>query len=64
MAPNNIDNIFVNFGNALHITKILALKILVFYGCSPASYMNISRQCRSAPRRHQMKSFPVAASFM
>ena len=41
------DIIFMNFGNALCITKILALKILVLYRCSPASYMNITRQAVS-----------------
>ena len=56
------DNIFVNFGNALHITKILASKILLLYKCSPASYINISRQYWRAPHRHQMENFPVAAS--
>ena len=53
---------FVNFGNALHITKILASKILVLCKCSLASYMNISRQCQRAPHPHQMENFPIAAS--
>ena len=53
---------FVNFGNALHITKILTSKILVLYKCSPASYINFSRQYQRAPHRHQMENFPVAAS--
>ena len=49
----------MNFGNALCVTKILASKILVLYKCSPASYMNISRQCLRGPHCHQME---VAAS--
>ena len=43
------DNIFLDFSSALCITKILALKVLVLYRCSPARYMNILRQCRRAP---------------
>ena len=41
MAPNFNENIFVNVGNALHITKILVAKILVLYRCSPATQLAI-----------------------
>ena len=34
------DSTFINFGNALHITKILALKILVFIGFFHYEYIN------------------------
>ena len=54
----------MNFSNALHITKLLALalKLLVLYRYSPTRYMNISRQCRRAPQHHQLENFPVAPS--
>ena len=61
MAPNFRENIFMNFGNALCITRIIALKILVLYRCSPASYKNISSQCQRAPTS-PMDNFPVATS--
>ena len=49
------DNIFVNFGIALCIMIILALKFLVLYRCSPA---NISRQCQRTPHRHLLENLP------
>ena len=56
------DKIFMNLGNPLCITKILASKLLVLYRYSPAIYMNISRQCHRASYRHKMENLPVAAS--
>ena len=53
---------FCEFCNTLYITNKLALIILVLYRCSPASYMNISSQCRRAPHHHQIENFPVATS--
>ena len=38
MAPNFYDNVFVNFGNALCIIKILASKILVLHIFSGYEY--------------------------
>ena len=49
------DNIFVNFGIALCIMIILALKFSVLYRCSPA---NISRQCQRTPHRHLLENLP------
>ena len=58
MAPNFCETIFfMNYANALRITKILVSKFLGVLKL--ASYMNISRRVRHG---HQLENFPVAAS--
>ena len=61
MAPNFWDNIFVNFGNALLITKILAAKILVLHERAPWPWILQGSAGRRTSYCHQMDNFPVAS---
>ena len=59
MAPNFHENIFVKFGIALCITKILASKILVFHVFSSYEYFKAVSNSLLLPN----EKFPVAIPF-